>query len=80
MDALRTLQPNEQLATFWVYFRRHWQSNFGLRIDHLLLNPALAPYLQSAGVDTWVRGEDHPSAHAPAWIQLSSRKRKRKRS
>lgn len=78
VDALRTLHPDEQLFTFWDYFRRHWQSNSGLRIDHLLLNPVLAPCLQSAGVDTWVRGEAHPSDHAPTWIQLSSRKRRSK--
>jgi hypothetical protein len=26
--------------------------------------------LRSAGVDTWVRGEEHASDHAPAWIDV----------
>jgi exonuclease III len=42
-----------------------------LRIDHLLLNPVLAPSLQQAGVDRWVRGQPHASDHAPTWVQLA---------
>jgi exodeoxyribonuclease-3 len=37
-DALRTRFPNEQVFTFWDYFRQHWEKNSGLRIDHLLLS------------------------------------------
>ncbi|OPA91689.1 hypothetical protein BFW87_18860 [Pseudomonas fluorescens] len=40
----------------------------------LLLNPVLAPHLKNAGVDAWVRGEDHPTDHAPTWIEIASRK------
>ena len=58
------------MFTFWDYFRQHWQRNSGLRIDHLLLNPVLAPCLQEAGVDTWVRGQPHASDHAPTWVKL----------
>src|SRR6187402_3081986 len=64
-DALRHLHPDARIYTFWDYFRQHWQRNSGLRIDHLLLNPALAPRLRAAGVDTWVRGEEKASDHAP---------------
>jgi exonuclease III len=46
---------------FWDYFRQHWQRDAGLRIDHLLLNKALANGLRAAGVDRWVRGEEHAS-------------------
>ena len=42
----------------------------GLRLDHLLLSPALAPRLIKAGVDRDVRGEEGASDHAPAWIVL----------
>jgi exodeoxyribonuclease-3 len=76
-DSLRAVYPEEQIYTFWDYFRQHWQKNSGLRIDHLLLNPALAPYLENAGVDAWVRNEPHPSDHAPTWIQIGTRKHKR---
>ncbi|MGH8482299.1 MAG: exodeoxyribonuclease III, partial [Nevskiaceae bacterium] len=67
LDALRARHPGEKVFTFWDYFRRHWERDGGLRIDHLLLNPALAPRLRDAGVHRWVRGQPHASDHAPAW-------------
>jgi exodeoxyribonuclease-3 len=70
IDAIRTQFPEEKVFTFWDYFRQHWQRNSGLRIDHLLLNKALAKGLQSAGVDHWVRGEPHASDHAPTWVDV----------
>ena len=70
-DALRERFPEQRLYTFWDYFRQHWQRDSGLRIDHLLLNKTLAPRLLEAGVDKWVRGQPHPSDHAPAWIRVS---------
>lgn len=71
-DALRARYPDEPVFTFWDYFRQHWQKNSGLRIDHLLLSPDLAPRLHDAGVDRWVRGEEHASDHAPAWVLLDA--------
>ncbi|WP_313644797.1 exodeoxyribonuclease III [Pseudomonas sp.] len=75
VDAIRHLHPDEQVYTFWDYFRKHWERNAGLRIDHLLLNPELAPYLKRAGVNAWVRNEAKASDHAPAWIEVGGRKR-----
>lgn len=69
-DALRAHFPGERVYTFWDYFRNHWTRNAGLRIDHLLLNPTVAPWLSDAGVDRWVRGEPRASDHAPAWVVL----------
>ena len=75
IDAIRHLHPDKQVFTFWDYFRQHWEHNSGLRIDHLLLNKTLAKGLRSAGVDTWVRGQPHPSDHAPAWIDVDLAKK-----
>ena len=72
VDTLRSKFPEERIYTFWDYFRRHWETNSGLRIDHLLLNPRLAPRLLEAGVDKWVRGEPHASDHAPTWLTLEA--------
>ena len=69
-DALRERYPDERIYTFWDYFRQHWQTNSGLRIDHLLLNAEVAPKLRGAGVDRWVRDQPHASDHAPTWIKL----------
>ena len=73
IDSLRELRPKEAIYTFWDYFRNHWQTNSGLRIDHLLLNRELAPRLKDANVDRWVRGQPHASDHAPAWIELGDK-------
>jgi len=71
IDALRARHPRERIYTFWDYFRDHWKRNAGLRIDHLLLSPDLAPRLLDANVDGWVRGGEKPSDHAPTWVTLA---------
>lgn len=76
VDSLRHLHPDERIYTFWDYFRQHWPQDKGLRIDHVLLNAELAPRLKSAGVDRWVRGEEHASDHAPVWVELGAPVRK----
>jgi exodeoxyribonuclease III len=72
-DSLQHLHPDEKIYTFWDYFRNHWQTNSGLRIDHLLLSPSLAPRLRRAGVDRFVRDAPHASDHAPVWIELADK-------
>ena len=69
-DAVRDLHPGERIYTFWDYFRNAYGRDAGLRIDHLLLNPALAKRLKKAGVDRDVRGWEKSSDHAPVWIDL----------
>ena len=69
-DALRALHPGERLYTFWDYWRNAFARDAGLRIDHLLLSPSLAPHLNGAGVDRAVRGWEKASDHAPTWITL----------
>ena len=70
-DALRTLHPGERIYTFWKFFRNAFARDAGLRIDHLLLSPDLAPRLAAAGVDRDVRAREHSSDHAPVWIELA---------
>jgi exodeoxyribonuclease-3 len=69
-DALRTLQPDGPLWTFWDYKRDRWPRDRGMRLDHLLLSADLGERLAGGGVDRWVRGEENASDHAPAWIEL----------
>lgn len=69
-DAIRKLHPSETIYTFWDYFRNAFERNAGLRIDHFLLSPPIAPRLMAAGVDRNVRGWEKSSDHAPVWIQL----------
>ncbi len=70
-DSLRTLHPDAPgLYTFWDYQRKRWPRDAGLRLDHILLSPDLAPRLEAAGVDKAIRGEEGASDHAPVWIEL----------
>jgi exodeoxyribonuclease-3 len=69
-DALRKLHPEGPLWTFWDYKRERWPKDKGMRLDHLLLSPALSKRLVDGAVDRWVRGEPNASDHAPAWITL----------
>ena len=59
--------PTERIYTFWDYFRKHWQRNAGLRIDHLLLNATLAPRLE--------RGRRRPLGARPARTRATTRRR-----
>lgn len=70
IDAVRQMHPGEPIYTFWDYFRNAWGRDAGLRIDHLLLSPELAPRLINAGVDRDVRGWPKASDHAPTWVTL----------
>lgn len=69
-DALRHLHPDEAVYTYWDYMRGAFARNAGLRIDHLLLSPALAPRLRASGVDRAVRAMEKTSDHAPVWIEI----------
>jgi exodeoxyribonuclease-3 len=70
-DALRTLHPHERIYTFWHYWRNAFQRDAGIRIDHALLSPTLAPRLKAAGVDRTPRGWEKTSDHAPMWIEIA---------
>ncbi len=76
-DALRTLQPEGPLWTFWGYLRHRWPNDKGMRLDHLLLSPDLAGRLVAAGVSRATRGAEGASDHAPTWIELARAPAKR---
>ena len=73
LDSLRDVYGDERVYTFWDYFRKHWERDAGLRIDHLLLDAAVAPRLRDAGVDRWVRDRPKASDHAPTWVELDDK-------
>jgi exodeoxyribonuclease-3 len=76
IDAIRSLHPNEPMYTFWDYKRGRWGRDAGLRIDHLLISPALSSRILDAGVDKAIRGDAGASDHAPAWVLLKSPRKK----
>ena len=71
VDAFRTLRPGETgQFTFWDYFRQAFEVNRGIRIDHFLLSPSLAPRLQACEIDKGPRGQEKPSDHTPIILTL----------
>ena len=71
-DAIRARHPDEPVYTFWSAFRDSFARGAGMRIDHLLLSPSLAPRLKQAGVDRDMRGRAGASDHAPVWTELEA--------
>ena len=72
IDAFRTLHPGEGgHFTFWDYFREAFKVNRGIRIDHFLLSPSLAPRLVACEIDKGPRALEKPSDHTPVLLTLS---------
>ena len=69
-DAIREVDQDDGVYTFWDYMRGAWQRNDGIRIDHFLLTPQAADRLLAAGVDRSPRGREKPSDHTPVWVEL----------
>src|SRR5438309_4285985 len=69
-DAIRSLQPDERIYTFWHYWRNSFARDAGIRIDHALLSPSVAKALKAAGVDREPRAWDKTSDHAPLWLEM----------
>ncbi len=71
-DAFRSLHPGETgQFTFWDYFRKAFETNRGIRIDHFLLSPSLAPRLKSCLIDREPRKLEKPSDHTPIVLELT---------
>lgn len=79
LDALRHLHPDERIYTFWKYWRNSFERDAGLRIDHVLINPVAAKRLATAEVDRRPRGWEKTSDHAPVWIELADKPKRRRR-
>lgn len=71
IDAFRSLHPGQGgQFTFWDYFRKAFENNRGIRIDHFLLSPQLSSRLQSCEIDKVPRSQPKPSDHTPIILQL----------
>lgn len=73
IDAIRTLYPKEKIFTYWDYFRNAFARDAGIRMDHILLSPALKKRLLKGAVDKHVRGWEKTSDHAPVWIEIEDK-------
>jgi exodeoxyribonuclease-3 len=65
VDAFRLFPQADKLYSWWDYRMLGFRRNAGLRIDHILLTPALAQVCTSCVIDKVPRGWEQPSDHAP---------------
>lgn len=70
-DAFRFLHPGQAgHFTFWDYFRKAFEHNRGIRIDHFLLSRGLMQRLERCEIDKEPRAQEKPSDHTPILVQL----------
>lgn len=69
-DSFRLFEQPERSYSWWDYRLFAFRRNFGLRIDHLLVSPALRASCRTCLIDRAPRGWDRPSDHAPVVLEL----------
>ncbi len=71
-DAFRARNQAAEQYSFWDYQAGAWNRDDGIRIDHLLLSPAVADMLTDCQIDKEIRGREKPSDHVPVWVELDN--------
>lgn len=73
VDGYRRVQAAPGRYTWWDYRAGNFHKNFGMRIDHLLVTPAVAERIIWAEIDREARkGKPTPSDHAPLLIDIDT--------
>jgi exodeoxyribonuclease-3 len=71
VDAYRVGHPEPDRYTWWDYRAGHFQKNYGMRIDHLLVSRPLVGRIVATEIDREARkGKPIPSDHAPLLLDL----------
>ena len=70
-DAFRLFEQPDKQFTWWDYRLKAFERGWGLRIDHILLSPALAARCKACRIDIAPRRGERPSDHAPVVADLS---------
>ncbi len=70
VDAVRCVHPDEPCFTWWDYRGGAFHRGWGMRIDLVYLDAALAPRVRAAYVDRDARKGTKPSDHAPVVVEL----------
>lgn len=69
-DSFRLFEQPEKIYSWWDYRMNAFRRNMGLRIDHILLSPALAETCKSCVIDKEARKQERPSDHAPVMADI----------
>ncbi len=70
VDVVRALHPDEPCFTWWDYRGGAFHRGWGMRIDLVYVDAALAPRVRAAYVDRDARKGVKPSDHAPVVVDL----------
>jgi exodeoxyribonuclease-3 len=70
-DAFRLFEQPEKEFSWWDYRLMAFPRGWGLRIDEILLSPALAKECVSCRIDKAPRALERPSDHAPVIAELN---------
>ena len=71
-DSFRLFDQPGKSYSWWDYRDFGFRRNHGLRIDHILVSPALKPLVKACTIDKTPRKNERPSDHAPVLLELSS--------
>jgi exodeoxyribonuclease-3 len=69
-DAFRLFEQADKSFSWWDYRMMGFRRNLGMRIDHILLSPALALRCRSSEIDKAPRKLERPSDHTPVLASL----------
>ena len=70
-DAFRLFEQPPKSWSWWDYRNLAFRKNQGLRIDHILVSPALKPRVTACAIDKLPRKNERPSDHAPVLVELN---------
>ena len=70
-DAFRLFEQPERAYTWWDYRMNAFRRKMGLRIDHVLLSPALAATCAACTIDVAPRTLERPSDHTPVVCEIA---------
>ena len=71
-DAFRLFEQPPKSWSWWDYRNLAFRKNQGLRIDHILVSPALKPRVAACSIDKLPRKNERPSDHAPVVVELTA--------
>jgi exodeoxyribonuclease III len=69
-DSFRLFEQPAKSYSWWDYRDFGFKRNHGLRIDHILVSPALKPLVKACTIDKTPRKNERPSDHAPVVLEL----------
>jgi exodeoxyribonuclease III len=71
IDLFRKLHPDRVQYTYWDYYRKAFENNWGWRIDHVLATAPLAARCKAVEVDLEPRGAPGASDHTVVWAEFT---------